>query len=519
MTRSGRKRRRSTRRPDVLQKPRGVISPQVQKVGPEHFGIVSVDCAKARSKWMLADFYGNVLVPPTNVEHTRAELDAAVEQVRKAQAEHDLRDMLVSIERTGRYHHPVRDAFRAAGFETRIVHPFTVKQFRLPADPGVKTDDNDLAANHRAAVNGFALGEPVSGPVWEELYLLVRQRRDLVRKSSTLCCQIKEHLQAAMPGYADCFPKLWDKPTALWLALHYGSAQAIAQAGLDGLVLALRQQDLRFQRRTVQRALEWAGGAAAAPPSAPWHLRIATAYEEDRASKQRSIFQLERGIAHLLAATPYVLLLVLPGINVVAAGDYAGEAGPIQNYASARCITGRAGLYPSRYQSDRTDNADGPMVKCCNRTLRAAILQAADCLIECNHHFNDLARQWRNAGADARVIRVRVGCRFARISFQIVAGQKVFNHPAMRDLHYVLDKLLQFHIQHATPAEQIQADLQAGRQWLAPGACQGEAVPLRQQLDELKRSRRRGPQPLGQILSVVLAELGADTVQSEPSGI
>jgi hypothetical protein len=35
---------------DVLQKPRGVIHPRVQQVGPEHFGIVSIDCAKARSK-------------------------------------------------------------------------------------------------------------------------------------------------------------------------------------------------------------------------------------------------------------------------------------------------------------------------------------------------------------------------------------------------------------------------------------------------------------------------------------
>jgi hypothetical protein len=54
---------------EFLQKPRGVIHPRVQKVGPEHFGIVCVDCAKARSKWMLADFYGKVHVPPTEVAH------------------------------------------------------------------------------------------------------------------------------------------------------------------------------------------------------------------------------------------------------------------------------------------------------------------------------------------------------------------------------------------------------------------------------------------------------------------
>jgi len=65
------RKRGRTRRPQVLHSPRGVIHPRVQTVGPEHFGIVAVDCAKARSKWMLSNFYGKVLVDPTLVEHNR----------------------------------------------------------------------------------------------------------------------------------------------------------------------------------------------------------------------------------------------------------------------------------------------------------------------------------------------------------------------------------------------------------------------------------------------------------------
>src|SRR6266849_9134396 len=99
------RKRRSARRPEVLHKPAGVIHPRVQKVGPEHFGIVSVDCAKARSKWMLCDFYGNVLVPPTVVEHNHPQLAAVTAQVRQAMTEHGLHDLIVAIERTGRYHH------------------------------------------------------------------------------------------------------------------------------------------------------------------------------------------------------------------------------------------------------------------------------------------------------------------------------------------------------------------------------------------------------------------------------
>src|SRR5713101_2999579 len=89
-----------SRHQEVLQKPSGVIHPRVQKVGPEHFGIVSVDCAKACSKWMLCDFYGNVLVPPTIVEHNRVALTAATTQLRQEMARHDLHDLIVAVERT-----------------------------------------------------------------------------------------------------------------------------------------------------------------------------------------------------------------------------------------------------------------------------------------------------------------------------------------------------------------------------------------------------------------------------------
>ena len=46
-----------------------MISPRVQKVGGEHFAIVCVDPAKHRSEWMMADYFGNLLIEPQTVEH------------------------------------------------------------------------------------------------------------------------------------------------------------------------------------------------------------------------------------------------------------------------------------------------------------------------------------------------------------------------------------------------------------------------------------------------------------------
>ncbi len=37
-----------------IGKPAGLIQERVQQVGPTHFGIIAVDCAKRRSKWQSA---------------------------------------------------------------------------------------------------------------------------------------------------------------------------------------------------------------------------------------------------------------------------------------------------------------------------------------------------------------------------------------------------------------------------------------------------------------------------------
>jgi len=101
----------------VVVKPTGQLTARVHDVGPEHFGIVAIDCAKARSRYFLADFYGRPLLEPTTLPHSRGDVQAAIDRLRQAIHEHQLRDVLVAIERTGEYHRPVQRAFRQANFE------------------------------------------------------------------------------------------------------------------------------------------------------------------------------------------------------------------------------------------------------------------------------------------------------------------------------------------------------------------------------------------------------------------
>lgn len=513
-----RRRPSRTRTPAALGKPRGLLHPRVQQVGPEHFGIVCFDCAKARSKFLLADFYGRVLVPPTTVAHDRPALDAAVAAVRQAFADHQLGDGLVAIERTGRYHRLVQRVFAAAGFETRILHPFVTKQYRQPVDPGNKTDDTDLAAIHRATVTGCALLEATRDEAWTSLQLVIRHRRDLVEKGAALNCQIRDHLEAALPGFTACFDKLWESAIPWHLLRHFPTAEQLRSAGVTTLCHSLRRAGIRFQQRTLQAVADWAGRAAPGDIAAAQHHRIALALRGDQQQKNLEIQALEREIAGRLAQTPYVLLLSFPGINVVSAADFAGEMGPITHYANARAITGRSGLRPTRYQSDAVDKANGPLVRNCNRSLRAAILRVADNLILCNHHFRHLARLWKSQGKDPRDTHIKVASRFCRIAFQMVAGRQVFRHPSIQGRHYIIDKLSAFHVEHETGVAQVLGDLKAAIEQVPVREHAAEARPLREELQRIHDGRRRGPQPLADVLLIVLARLGVGAVESTESG-
>lgn len=495
--RNSRKSRRNG--PVVLGKPNGVIQPRVQAVGPERFGIVAVDCAKARSKWMLCDFYGKVLIPPTVVEHNRSALELATLQVQEACQRHGLRDHLVAVEMTGTYHRPVQRAFRQAGSETRLVHPFASQHYRLPAHGDNKTDDHDLEGIFRAAVNGFGLVEPVWDTTYLRLQLLARHRRDLVKKRARVQVQLREYLERCLPGYAALFPDddLWTRPVALAIARRAGSAAAIRQAGVGGVRRWIGDAELRVQARTVERLVAWSANAAEPDPLAMDLARVWHALHDDWQAKTAQITQVERDLAEILVQTPYLLLLSHPGIHVVSAAELAGEMGPIEHYAHAKAITGRAGLFPSRYQSDEVDRADGPLAHRRNARLRAAWLLIADNLVKCNAHFRGKLQLWKQRGVHSRDIRCRVANRMTRTVFQMVSGRRLYAHPSRLDRQYVLDKLLTFHQEHGTPPHAILRDLQQAAAQIPRRDQAAESAPLKQRYQRSRRSRRRGPQAIG----------------------
>lgn len=508
------KKRKSTgSKKRFIGKPTGQIQERVRAVGPEHFGIVAVDCAKRRSKWMLCNFYGKVLIEPTTVEHTTGALRVLTQFVADACRAEGLTDTIVAVEMTGIYHKPIQRAFRKAGFDTRIVHPFASSHYRRPLHPDAKTDDHDLEAIFHAAVKGYGLATLPVGEVYQSLQAVSRHRHNLVKQRARLMVQMRRLLHQTMPGFADLFEddKLFHKSIALPIALQFSSAEAIQRAGVRGLASHLNNTKVRFQARTLERIVAWAVTAAEPSELAAMHTRQWQQLNDVRRLFDGQIADSEREMAGFLVKTPYILLLSVTGINVVSAARLAGEAGPIEHYASDRAINGRAGLFPSRYQSDEVDHADGKLVRQCNRKLRGAAMLVAENLIKCHPYYRGLSELWKQRKVDSRDRRCRIANRAMRMVYQLVGGRQVWRGRGI-DREYLLAKLQEFHQTHHTPLVPAIQDLNEAFAWLPKSAYAAEAEPLA----ELARKKTRGPQRLGDLLVPLLIRLGvASTPETE----
>jgi transposase len=498
-----------------LQKPNGVISPRVQKVGGERFAIVCVDPAKHRSEWMMADYFGNLLIEQQTLEHQAAFFKLAVAQIREAQQQHNIQDMIVVVERTGNYHLPAKRAFAKAGFETRVVHPFATRQYRMPANPGLKTDGNDLNAQHRAAVAGFGLSELELESPYRELQLRARHRRNLVEKASALVCQIREHLHLAMPGFATLFDNLLNHKSAIAIARRCHSPAKVLQLGQAKLSAYLRKSKIRHQIRTIEKVLAWAAQAADDDvQDGPMHHAIWTDLEDLYQHFQRQIAALEQKLAGDLVQTPYVRLMAIPGLNVVTVAELAGEMGPITGYPNANAITGRCGLYPSRSQSDQTDHDSGPIIRQANRRLRSALMRIADNLAGHCAYYRGQAEADDARGIDKRAARVKIAKKFSRLAFACVAGDEPMKHPCFQKPDSIVEKLREFHQRHQTPVDRLLADLETTVGQLPYSTCRHETEVVSHVLQQ-QTNRQRGAVAIGELLPAVLARLQINMKENE----
>ena len=461
---------------------------RVRKIGGEKFGVLVVDSSKKNAEVWLTDFYGEPLWDESRtIPITRGHLNELVNVVRGSCRECGLKDLVVGIEQTGRYHRPVKRELERL-WDVKTIHPFVTKQLRQPASPGVKTDGVDLEAMTRAIIGGYGDDQQALPPLYAKWQLVNRAREDDVDRRRRLKQQCQERLNAFMPGYAALFKDLWEVRAALAIVKLYGSARRLSATDVEEVREKLRSKGMRMMRPTINRLLAWAADAPSPDPGGALNRRIWGDSVRLIEHIGSDILRYERDLVSYLVQTPFVLLLGMSGINVVSASGYGSEAGPITHYIKPSHLNGRAGLFPSRYQSDETDCADGPMVGGRNARLRDAVMEIVTNLILHNDYFQGWAALREQRGWPTKRIHVAIANRFNRIAFHMVAGRMVFDHPCIRKRHPVLKKVAVFSLAHGIKPETTMDLVAKAAGQLPDDAVEGELLSLEEGLANLPTS-------------------------------
>jgi len=460
----------------------------VREIGGDKFGVLVVDSSKKNGEFWFTDFYGEPMWNESRTfPITRGHLDQMVNVVGGTCREHGLKDLVVGIEQTGRYHRPIKRALEKL-WEVKTIHPFVTKQLRQPASPGVKTDGIDLEAMTRAIICGYGDTPQPFPSIYVKWQLINRAREDSVDRRKRLKQQCQERLHAFMPGYPALFKDIWKDRAPLAIAELYGSAKRLLATDVESIRERLRGKGMRIMRPTINRVLAWAADAPSPDPGGALNRRIWSDNLRLLEHLGRDITRYERQLAGYLVQTPFVLLLSIPGINVVSASGYGSEAGPITNYLKPSHINGRAGIFPSRYQSDETDCADGPMVGGRNARLRDAVMEITMNLILHNDYFQGWSDLRKNRGWSKKKIHVAIANRFNRIAFHIVAGQTLFDHPCLKKRHPLLKKVAGFALSHGIKPETVMSLVAKAARQLPADAVAGELSALQDGLADLRKS-------------------------------
>lgn len=429
------------------------IRARIRDVGADKFGLVTIDPHKEKAACRMVDFYGKEFMAPCDFSNTVGGLANLTGEIITQIERNKLKDIVVCIERTGRYHCAVKHAMEQQ-WTVQMIHPFATKRMRQPADPGVKTDVTDLYSMERAAFAGFGCEECEWPDLYKEWQVLSRMRESLAEKCTQCKGQIHDRFDAIMPGYAKLFGKnLWESKAPLAIAELLGSAKAILAAGADKMRMMLGKRGIKLYRGTIDKVMEWAREAPTTDAPVQLHHRVL----KDTLKLLRSLWKQIKGYEcdelGYLVNTEFVRLLAASGVNVVSASRFGSELGPIKTYLKPTSITGRAGLYPTRYSSADTDRPNGPMIKGHNAELRDALISMARSLRLNNAHYAAWAAK-RAASANAAAkwpdvkVLAAIANRYARLAFVMLNGQMEHDHPALRERDSVLGKIMKFGIQH-----------------------------------------------------------------------
>src|SRR6185437_6292195 len=333
---------------------------------------VPIDVGKHTAMAKVVDFTGRTVVKPFTFDLDRRGVAVLVGRVRDA-APSTTRLVRVGLEAAGHYHLPLAGGILPPDWELVIVNPGHVAaQRKVSGKRGVKTDQVDLSAIAELLLLGDGWVAPAYAEAIQHLsgWVAHRRRRSLVRRQTIQ--QLTTHVDRCFPGLGTTVWSVALSMSGRLIVTELPDPARVQRLGPERLRAFAARRGVRMTRALAERIVE-AARQSLPVPGAEVARHLLGADLRLLAMIEAEIAEADREIEALLGATPYAVLLSVPGWGPVRVGAYGAAVGDPERWHSPRALYRASGLTPRLYQSSETLR-HGHITREGSAVLRAALV-------------------------------------------------------------------------------------------------------------------------------------------------
>ena len=406
--------------------------------------ILAIDPARDFPKALICDYFGMVLEKPfffavnsEGIFTLHQKLQHWVSCVKAVR-------VFVGIEIAGCYHDAIGKALDKYGYDVGLVNAYTTASNRKMMLDYSKTDDKDLLAIAQALINNNGVSSKRVTGFYEQLQVICRTRRQLVKEASAVKTQIRQLMSMVFREFQGLvsaetltqqkvFGSFWGPKSRLIMS-YFPLPSQILSLGETGLRELADFKGIRFSDREIELLLKAAKRDLMSSSDELTHFNgeqvkfRLTQLNFLENQIEALTFEMEK----MLINTPAILLLSIKGINIVTAAEFISEVGSVFNFTYNRQLVKLAGINPVMSQSGGKKGKAFQISRQGNPALRyiVTLIGRNLCSKKChNDYFIEYYERMIQRGKMPSQIYAAAGNKFLRTAFAMLKGHRLFHIP------------------------------------------------------------------------------------------
>ncbi len=348
---------------------------------------VGIDVSKGRSMVAILRPYGEVVLPPFEVNHTASDINSLIDIIKSVDGE-----SRIVMEHTGRYYEPLALQLSQAGLFVSAVNPKLIKDYNRNSLRKVKSDKADAIKIARYALDSWSELKPYSSidEIRNQLKTMNRQFIFYMKHKTAMKNNLIGILDQTYTGVnsyfdssarADGSQKWVDFATTYW---HVDCVRRMSlNAFADHYQKWCKRKKYNFSR---SKAEEIYLAAKELVPVLPKNdltkLTIKQAVEQLNTAS-RTVEELRTLMNEIAAKLPeYPIVMAMKGVGPSLGPQLMAEIGDVTRFTHKTAITAFAGVDPGVNQSGSYEQRSVHASKRGSAELRKTLFQVMDCLIK-----------------------------------------------------------------------------------------------------------------------------------------